>query len=59
MEYLFENSLYCCSVTMKAVLILFVVLASLYRYSEACSCRPQHPQGHVCNADFGKILPFY
>ncbi|XP_022302579.1 metalloproteinase inhibitor 3-like [Crassostrea virginica] len=37
---------------MKAVLLLFVVLASLNTYSEACSCRPQHPQGHVCNADF-------
>ena len=59
MEYLFENPLYCCTVTMKAVLVLFAVLASLYTYSEACTYRPQHPQGHVSNADFGKILPVY
>ncbi|XP_022296385.2 metalloproteinase inhibitor 3-like [Crassostrea virginica] len=44
---------------MKAVLFLFVVLASVYTYTEACTCLPQHPQQQFCNADFvikAKIL---
>nr|XP_022296966.1 metalloproteinase inhibitor 3-like [Crassostrea virginica] len=42
-----------------AVLILLVVLASVYTYTEACSCLRQHPQTKFCDADIvikAKIL---
>lgn len=39
---------------MKTLVIFCVVLASVYIYSEACSClRIPHPQVQFCNADFG------
>ncbi|XP_022302578.2 metalloproteinase inhibitor 3-like [Crassostrea virginica] len=37
---------------MRGVLVLFVVLACVYRYTEACSCLPQHPQVQFCGSDF-------
>lgn len=37
---------------MRTLVIFCAVLASVYTYSEACSCFPQHPQVQFCNADF-------
>nr|XP_034305589.1 metalloproteinase inhibitor 3-like [Crassostrea gigas] len=38
---------------MKKLVIICVVLASVFIYSEACSClRIPHPQVQFCNADF-------
>lgn len=43
-------------IRMKTLVIFCAVLASVYTYSEACSCFPQHPQVQFCNADFGRFF---
>ena len=49
----------CCETdNMRGLLVLFVVLACVYRYTEACSCLPQHPQVQFCGSDFGRFLLF-
>lgn len=45
-----------------AVAIIVVVIVgclALLRFSQACSCIPQHLQTHYCNSDFGKEFKIY
>lgn len=37
-------------------LVIICLLASVFTFSEACSCIGGHPQRHFCDADFGRYL---
>lgn len=41
----------------KSIILWLTVfgIACLLPNAWACSCMPQHPQDHYCNADFGKF----
>ena len=55
---LIDRLLHCYTIRMKAAVLIssLVVLASVYTYTEACSCLRQHPQTKFCDADIGKFI---
>lgn len=54
--FCYKRNLYSVQKTNMKTLLIICLLASVFTFTEACSCIGGHPQRQFCDADFGGYL---